>query len=721
MGELTLARRGFLKGAASLTFGFAVSPARLFAAPASGSVFSPSALLNIAPDNTVRIVMPHAEMGQGAYTGMAQILADELDADWSLVVAEHLDSLDDAFKHHAWGAIATGASTSINSQWPHLREIGASARAMLVEAAARRWEVPAQSLKTRASTVIDPANDRRATYGELTGTAATLSPPDNVTLKTRDAFTLIGQSVPRVDRMPKSTGAAVFGIDLRLPDMLTASIAHAPVFGGKLRSFDATKASAMPGVHAVVPIPTGVAVVADSFWQAKKAKDALVIDWDEGDFAQVSSADLWREYAAMADRPGPLFEQRGNPDFAGSARVVEGEFRFPFLAHAPMEPLNATVQLRGDRCEIWSGTQFQGIDVGNIERLTGIAAANVRIHTQWLGGSFGRRAAPAADFLVEAVQIAQATGLKRPIKMIWQREDDIQGGFYRPMVLHRYRIGLDDDALPRQWAHSIVGASISTGTAFESAFMADGLDTLSTEGLRHTKYAVDNVAFTLHTPQHPLEVLWWRSEADSHTGPVVEAIMNRLAREASADPIDYRRRLLAGNKDAFRIVGVLDALEEAAAWRTPPPPDVFRGVAVHPSFGSVAGYVVELKKTGTHLAFHKVTAAMDCGLVVNPHSVRAQICSAVAFALSTIIGQKIEIERGRAKQSNFHDYTVARLREVPDVDVVLVDNGLDHPTGVGEVGVPPFIPALTEAVYAATGQEITEFPMTLDGYTFITA
>ncbi len=719
MGEFTIARRGFLKGAVSLTFGLAVAPRRLLAATDSGTGFSPSALLNIAPDNTVRIIMPHAEMGQGAYTGMAQILADELDADWSLVVAEHLTSLDDAFKHRAWGAIATGASTSINSQWMHLREIGATARAMLVAAAAQRWGVPAETLTTHASNVIDTAHDRRATYGELTSAAAALTPPDAVSLKSRDEFRLIGQSVPRVDRISKSNGGAVFGIDLRLPDMLTASIAHAPVFGGKLRSFDATKAKAMPGVRAVVQIPTGVAVVADTFWQAKKAKDALVIDWDEGDFAQISSADLWREYGAMADRAGPLFEQRGKPDFSSSTSIIEGELRFPFLAHAPMEPLNATVQLDGQQCEIWSGTQFQGIDVGNIERLTGVPAANIRINTQWLGGSFGRRAAPAADFLVEAVQIAQAAGLTQPIKMIWQREDDIQGGFYRPMVLHRYRIGLDDDKLPRHWVHSIVGASISTGTAFESAFMVNGLDTLSTEGLRHTKYAVDNVEFTLHTPKHPLEVLWWRAEADSHTGPVVESIMNRLAREAAADPIDYRRQLLAGNKEAFRIVGVLDALEEAAAWRTPPPPDVFRGVAVHPSFGSVAGYVVELKKTGTELAFHRVVAAMDCGLVVNPHSVRAQICSAVAFALSTVIGQKIEIERGRAKQSNFHDYTVARLREVPEVEVVLVDNGLDHPTGVGEVGVPPFIPALTEAVFGATGQEIVEFPMALDGYTFI--
>lgn len=719
MGEFTLARRGFLKGATALTFGLVLTPARLLAAATTESVFSPSALLTIAADNTVRIVMPHAEMGQGAYTGMAQILADELDADWTLVVAEHLNSLDDAFKHRAWGAIATGASTSINSQWSNLREIGATARAMLVAAAAQRWGVAAATLRTNASTVIDVAHDRRATYGELTAAAAALSPPDSVSLKTPDEFRIIGQSVPRVDRITKSNGAAVFGIDLRLPDMLTASIAHAPVFGGKLRSFDAKAAQVMPGVRAVVPIPTGVAVIADSFWQAKKAKDALVIDWDEGAFAQTSSADLWREYSAMADHEGPLFEQRGTIDFAASATVIEGEFRFPFLAHAPMEPLNATVQIDGDRCEIWSGTQFQGIDVGNIERLTGIPAANVRINTQWLGGSFGRRAAPGADFLVEAVQIAQASGLAQPIKMIWQREDDIQGGFYRPMVLHRYRIGLDEQKLPRHWAHSVVGASISKGTAFESAFMVDGLDTLSTEGLRHTKYAVDNVAFTLHTPKHPLEVLWWRSEADSHTGPAVESIMNRLARAAAADPIDYRRRLLAGNKDAFRIVGVLDALEEAAAWRTPPPPDVFRGVAVHPSFGSVAGYVVELKKTGTELSFHKVTAAMDCGLVVNPHSVRAQICSAVAFALSTVIGQKIEIERGRAKQSNFHDYTVARLREVPDVDVVLVDNGLEHPTGVGEVGVPPFIPALTEAVYGATGQEIVEFPLVLDGYTFV--
>jgi len=709
MDNCRIGRRGFLKGAAALSFGLTLSPSRLFAKAGEPAGFSPNAMLRIDADNTIRVIMPHAEMGQGAYTGMAQILADELDAAWDTVSAEHLDSLDAEFNHQDWGTIATGASTSISSQWEHLREVGATARAMLIEAAARRWGVPAATLTTSGSRVIDSRNNRSATYGELSADAATLSPPESVTLKSPEAFTIIGRNVPRVDRVEKSSGAAKFGMDVRLPDMLTASIAHAPVFGAKLKSFDASTAKSMAGVRAVV---------AETFWQAKKAKDALVIEWDEGDFASISSEDLWRQYGELADSRGPAFERRGELDFGASASTVEGEFRFPFLAHAPMEPLNATVQLSGDHCEIWSGTQFQGIDVGNIEKLAGVPAANIRINVQWLGGSFGRRAAPQADFLVEAVQIAKASGLSNPIKLIWQREDDIQGGFYRPMVLHRYQIGVDAEGLPRNWAHQVVGASISTGTAFESAFMVDGLDTLSTEGLRHTKYHVDNVEFTLQTPKHPVEVLWLRSEADSHTGPAVETIMNRLARHAGADPIAYRRQLLAGNAEAHRIVGVLDALEQASGWRTLPPANVFRGLAVHPSFGSVAGYVVELKKTGQQLAFHKVTAAMDCGRVINADSVKAQIYSAVAFALSTVFGQKIEIDRGRAVQSNFHDYPVAGMHDVPDVDVVLVDNGLDYPTGVGEVGVPPFIPALTEAVFAATGEEVNRFPMSLDGYTF---
>lgn len=719
MDKLQLGRRGFLQGAACLSFGLALSPHRLLAQEAGAGAFSPSALLRIEPDNTVRVIMPHAEMGQGAYTGMAQIIADELDAEWHHVVAEHLQSLDAAFNHQDWGTIATGASTSISNQWNNLREIGATARTMLVEAAAKRWGVPAATLTTNRSMVIDKVNQRKISYGELTASAAQLSPPAKVTLKTPDQYTIIGQNVQRIDSVAKTSGSATFGMDLQLPNMLVAAIAHSPVFGGKVKSFDKTAAASMPGVKKIVEIPTGVAVVADTFWQAKKAKDALQIEWENGAFASTSSKDLWQQYSDLADTKGPVFERRGKIDFAQSESQIEGEIRFPFLAHAPMEPLNATVQLTKDRCEIWSGTQLQGIDAVNLEQLAGIDASKIKINTQWLGGSFGRRAAPHSDFLVEAVQIAKASKLPNPIKMIWQREDDIQGGFYRPMVLHRYKIGLDANKLPTQWTHQVVGASISNGTPFEEAFVIDGFDTLSTEGLRHNKYHVENVEFALHTTKHPIEVLWLRSEADSHTGPAVEAIMNRLARHAGANPIDYRRKLLTGNPQAHRIVGVLDALEKGSNWQTKPADNIYRGVAVHPSFGSVSGYVVELKKTGTHLSFHKVTAAMDCGRVVNPDSVKAQIYSSVAFALSTIIGQKVEIADGKAVQSNFHDYTVARLHEVPDVEVILVDNGLEHPTGVGEVGVPPFIPAVTAAVFAATGQEVNEFPMKLDGYSFL--
>lgn len=719
MDNLRTNRRGFLHGAAALSFGLVLNPHEVFAANEKPTPLSPNALLCIEPDNTIRVIMPHAEMGQGAYTGMAQIIADELDADWHNVVAEHLASLDAVFNHQAWGTIATGASTSVSSQWNNLREVGATARAMLITAAAETWGVPASTLTTERSMVIDAAKQRTLSYGELTTRAAKLTPPTSVVLKTPDQYSIIGHNVRRVDALSKSSGSAQFGMDLSLPNMLSAAIAHSKVFGGKVKSFNAASVENMPGVRSVVEIPTGVAVVADSFWQAKLAKDALEIEWDDGEFANTSSADLWLEYGKLADTKGPVFDQRGAIDFAEAETTIEGEMRYPFLAHAPMEPLNATVQLSSEQCEIWSGTQFQGIDVVNLEKLTGIDKSKIKINTQWLGGSFGRRAAPGADFLVEAVQIAKASKLPNPIKMIWQREDDVQGGFYRPMVLHRYKIGLDANSMPTQWKHTVVGASISIGTAFEDAFMVDGLDTLSTEGLRHNHYHVDNVEFELHTPKHPLEVLWLRSEADSHTGPTVEAIMNRLARRADVDPIIYRKKILQGNPKAQRMLGVLDALAATPHWQSPAGANRFRGVAVHESFGSVAGYIVELQKTGKQLRFHKVSAAMDCGRVINPESVKAQIYSSVAFALSTIIGQKIEIANGQAKQSNFHDYKVAALRDVPDVDVVLVESDLAHPTGVGEVGVPPFIPALTEAVFAATGEEINEFPMVLKDFEFL--
>lgn len=720
MPRLDLTRRAFLRGASMLTLGLAAGPGRLLAAADATAPFAPSAILRLEPDDTVRIFMPHADLGNGIYTGLAQVLADELDADWARIVTEHLDSLDPAFNHTQWGVIATGASTSVANQWTNMRQTGASARAMLVAAAAKRWGVPVDRLRTADSAVIAP-DGRRLRYGELTAEAAQLPAPAEVRVKRPADFKLIGRNVPRLDRAIKVEGKAVFGIDVQLPDLLHAAIAHAPSFGATLRAVDASRAEAMPGVRKVVRIPTGVAVVADSFWQAKKARDALALDWDGGEFAAVSQTELWRRYAALAEGEGQVFEQRGAVDFTATEKVLEGEMRFPFLAHAPMEPLNATARVDGKTCELWAGTQFQGIDVGNIEKATGIPASAIRIHTQWLGGSFGRRASPHGDFLVEAVQIAQAAGLPNPIKLLWQREDDIRGGLYRPMALHRFAVGLDADGLPAHWRHKVVCASISKGTPLEAAFFGRGFDMLSVEGLVDNLYAGTNVDYRLYTAEHPVSVCWLRGEADTHTGPVVETIVNRLARLTGADPFAYRRRLLAGKPDAARALGVLDALERAADWGTPPPPDVHRGMAVHKSFGSVCGFVVELRKTGNRLDFHRVVAALDCGLVVNPDSVKAQIYSAAAFALSTLIGQQIEIEAGAARQSNFHDYRLATLADTPAVEAHLVDNGLDHPTGVGEVPVAPFIPAVTEAVFAATGQEVDSFPVKLEGFDFIRA
>ena len=723
MDKLVLSRRAFLEGAAALTFSLALPQRGAIAARAQTATFTPSALLRIDADDTVRIIMPHADLGCGSYTGMAQVLADELDADWGRVVAEHLESLAPAFKHREWGVIATGASSSLNNQWQYLREIGATARAMLVAAAAAEWGVPAAGLRTANSQVSDPASGRNARYGELTARAATMKLPAKVTLKDPKQFKLIGQSLPRLDRIVKSDGSAIFGLDVRLPGMLHAAIAHAPVFGGKLATVDSSRAEAMPGVHKVVRIPTGVAVVADSYWQAKQARDALALRWDDGPFASVSSADLWRDYAALAATDGAVFQRQGEVRLEQAKQRLDGEMRFPFLAHAPMEPLNATAKVSDGVCEIWSGTQFQGMDVPSIEKATGIQADKITIHTQWLGGSFGRRASPFADYLVEAVQIAQGAGLSVPIKLLWQREDDIQGGLYRPMALHRYSIGLDEAGLPAHWRHRVVCATITKGTPFEAGYFVDGIDRLSIEGLIDNLYAGANVDYQLHTTSHPVSVCWLRGEGDTHTAPTVEGIVNRLARLTGSDPFAYRRRLLAGkDKDrAGRVLGVLDTLERASGWSAKPAADVYRGLAVHTSFGSVCGYVVELRKTGQRLDFHRVTAAFDCGRVINPDSVKAQVYSAVAFALSTFIGQQVEIVNGRAKQSNFHDYTVAALRHVPDVEVHLVDSALDHPTDVGEVGVPPFIPALAEAIFQATGQEVDVFPLQLKAYTFLEA
>ena len=720
MDRLAMNRRRFIQSTGTLTVGLWAAPQTLLAETSAQTAFAPNAFVRIEADETIRVVMPHAEMGQGAYTGLAQVLADELDADWAHVVAEHLASLDTDYNHQTWGVIATGASTSVATQWDNFRRAGATARAMLVDAAAAHWGVPAASLTTAKSKVLDRANNREITYGALTASAATLAAPATVTLKTPDQYTIIGRDLQRVDSVAKSDGTATFGMDLVLPDMLYAAIAHCPEFGGKIGAVDAAAAKAMPGVRKVVEIPTGVAVIAESFWQAKKAKDALVIDWDEGEFASMSSAGLWREYAALGAKKGPVFERAGTVDFDHAQAQIEGEMRFPFLAHAPMEPLNATAQVKGARCEIWAGTQFQGIDAVMLEQLLGFKPENVRINTLWLGGSFGRRGAPNSDFVVEAVQIAKASGLEDPIKMVWQREDDIQGGFYRPMALHRFRVGIDDAGLPSHWDHRIVAASITKGTAMEADYQDEnGFDLLSIDGMKHHNYRIPNYEYCLHDTAHPVSVCWLRGEAELHTAPALESIMNRLARLAAQDPIDYRRKLLQDTPYGKRMRGVLDTLESASKWQQATPENVFRGVAVMPCFGSVAGYVVELKKTGKQLAFHRVIGAIDCGRVINPEGVRSQMYGAAVFALSMVMGQQITIGSGRAVQSNYHDYIVAGSRHAPDVEVHLVDNGLDHPTGVGEVGVPSFIPAVMEAVTAATGIEVNGFPMRLDGFRFL--
>lgn len=717
-----LNRRRFLKSTGVLTLGISFAPGKLISAVEPNPEFAPNAFVRIEHDGTVRVVMPHAEMGQGAYTGLAQVLADELDADWLHVVAEHLTSLAEDYKHPDWGVIATGASTSVSGQWNQFRQAGASARAMLIEAAAQQWGVAPSSLTTENSMVIDATSGRKISYGELTAAAARITPPSEVKLKSPDQFKIIGQNLQRVDSVTKSNGQATFGMDLQLPDMLYASIARCPIFGGKLGRYDAAVAEKMPGVHRVVEIPGAVAVIADSFWQAKKAKDAVEIEWDEGGFGSTSSEDLWREYAETADKQGPVFEKHGTLDLEEADSMISGEMRFPYLAHAPMEPLNATAQVKGDRLEIWAGTQFQGIDAGFIEAALGYTRDKITINTLWLGGSFGRRGPPNSDFVVEAAQIAKASGLPNPIKMIWQREDDIRAGWYRPMALHRFQIGVDKEGLPAHWEHRLVAGPIAKGTSFEPAYSDEnGFDLLSIEGLKHQNYHCPNLEFSLHDLSHPVTVCWLRGEAELHTSPVVETILNRLARHASADRIDYRRRLLKDTDYGKRMRGVLDLLETASNWHSELPANVYRGVAVQPCFGSVCGYVVELKEQDKRLSFHKVTAAIDCGRVINPDSVRSQIQGCAVFALSMVMGQQVTIERGRAVQSNFHDYSVAYMHHAPQVDVHIVNSGLDHPTGVGEVGVPSFIPAVMDAITTATGQDINEFPMQLGEYSFLDA
>lgn len=708
-------RRKFLKNGAVLMSGLVigfylpVKFGRAYAAEAPQSakpeVYPPNAFIRIAPNGSITLIINKSEMGQGVYTSLPMLIAEELEADWNRI---HIESapVDPVYNHTAFGMQLTGGSTSVASSWEQMRRVGASARVLLIRAAAKRWGVPEQECHAANSEVIHAASGKRAGFGALASAAAKLPLPADVPLKPAGEFKIIGKPMRRLDTPEKINGTARFGIDVRLPYMLTVLVARSPVFGGKVKRFDASRALKQHGVRGVYQVPTGIAVAATGYWPAKKARDLLEIEWDEGPGAALSTPKMRADYLALAMQPGTVARQQG--DVAEGMRqahmTVAAEYEVPYLAHAMMEPLNVVVDLKPDRCTIWTGTQAQTMDRNMAAQTAGLKPEQVELHTMFLGGGFGRRANPRSDFVHEAVQVAKVIG--KPIKLMWTREDDMRGGYYRPMWVDHIEAGIAQDGKPMAWKHTIVGQSIVADTPFEPMLAKNGVDITSVEGAATLPYLIPNLRVDLHSPKNVVPVQWWRSVGHSHTAFVVETMIDELAHMAGKDPVDYRLDILPA---ASRYRGALQLAAAKAGWGSPLPAGRARGVAVHQSFESYVAQIAEVSLQQGKLHVHRVVAAVDCGMVVNPDGVQQQIEGAIVFGLSAALHGAITLEKGRVMQASFDTYTPLRQAEMPQVEVHIV-NSNEHPTGIGEPGTPPIAPAVANAVFALTGKRLRRMP-----------
>ena len=648
----------------------------------------------------------HSEMGQGTFTSLALLVAEELDADWRKVRAEHAP-VDPAYNHVKFGIQMVGGSTSTWTEYDRLRKAGATARAMLI-AAAETWKVKASTCDAKKSEVVHAASGKRLSFGKLAAAATRQAPPDDVKLKDPKDFRLIGKPTKRIEAPEKVNGAAVFGLDVKRPDMLVAVIARPPVFGGKAKRFDAAQAKAVPGVRDVVEISRGVAVVADGFWQAKKGRAALDIEWDLGRLASLDSAAQREEYVKLSEKPGAVAKQKGDANAAltAAAKKLTAEYELPYLAHAPMEPQNCVADVRPDSCEVWTGSQFQTVDRAVAAAVAGLQPEQVRFHTMLLGGGFGRRAVPDGHMVHEAVEVSKA--IKKPVKVVWTREDDTRGGYYRPRAYHKIAGGFDAAGKLTAWQHRIVCQSFIAGTAFESFVVKHGVDATAVEGAADLPYAIPNLLVDWQMAPGGVPCLWWRSVGHSHNGFVVESFLDELAHAAGKDPLEMRRGLL---EKSPRHKRVLELVAEKSGWGSKLPAGRARGVAVHESFGSYLAQVAEVSvsKEGRPRV-HRVVCAIDCGPTVNPEGIRAQMESGITFGLTAALYGEITFKDGRVQQSNFHNYQMLRMNEAPVVETHIVDSK-DKMGGVGETGVPPIAPAVCNAVFALTGKRVRRLPI----------
>ncbi|MDX1206739.1 molybdopterin-dependent oxidoreductase [Sinorhizobium medicae] len=711
-------RRQFLLGALAVGTGIAVGYRLLSASPAlageaeagnDSHAFSP--YLTIGGDGKVTILSSQFEMGQGSYNGIATLVAEELDADWSTIDVKGAAGNIPAYGNIAFGGTmqGTGGSTSMSTSWERYRKAGAAARAMLIAAAAAEWRVDAAEITVENGVLSHPSG-KSGGFGAFAAKATTMPVPADVKLKEPSAWKFIGNAeLKRFDSARKANGTEQYTIDVKLPGMLTAVMIHPPLFGAKAKSFDASAARAIKGVVDVVETPRGIAVVGEHMWAAIKGREAVTIEWDETDAEKRGTAELMSTYRDLAGKTPAAFARKdGDAEaaFAAAAKVIEATFEFPYLAHAALEPLNAVARRNEDgTIEIWGGHQLPDVYQKLASEIAGVPVENVRLNVMKTGGSFGRRAVFDGDVVVEAVHVAKALGFRAPVKVQWTREEDTRAGRYRPAYVHRLKAGIDADGKLVAWSDHIVGQSIVAKTAWDG-MVQNGVDPTSVEGANNLPYAIQNQTVGLTTTDVRVPVLWWRSVGSTHTAFAAEAFLDEVAQAAGRDPLEFRLSML---EPQSRHATVLKLAAEKADWQKPLPEGRFRGVAVAESFGSVVAQIAEVSTDGNGIKVERVVAAVDCGLAINPDQVRAQVEGGIGFGLSAILGEEITLTDGKVDQGNFDMYTPLRIDAMPKVEVHIVASS-NPPSGIGEPGVPPIGPAVANAAFKALGKRIRVMP-----------
>ena len=688
------------------------SPADILSLGAKTDFGTFGPFIKIGADGVVTVISKHIEFGQGNHAGLAAIAAEELDADWSKVKVEQAAAIAKVYANGLMGVQGTGGSSAIHNSWTQLRTAGASARAMFVQAAAAKWSVPAGEITVKDSVVSHAGSAKSAGFADLLADAAKIAPPAVPVLKDPKSFTLIGTDrVRRKDSQAKSEGAARFTQDVHLPNMLTAMVAHAPRFGAKVASFDATEAKKVAGVVDVFQIPTGVAVVADNTYAAKRGRDALKVTWDDSKSQKHNTDKLTADYTDWATGKGTLpektawqsFQSQGDLTKPAQGEVFEASYDFPYLAHAAMEPMNCVAEIGGGKTKLTFGSQIPTVDQLNTAKIVGTLPGSVEIETLFAGGSFGRRANFQSDYVSECVQIAKKVGKGRPVKLVWTREDDMMAGYFRPLTHHRVKIVTDKDGYPSSWTHRVVTQSLMKGSPIPSK----GIDESTVEGTKGSPYlkATPVVDGQVLMPDLDVPVLWWRSVGATHTAFVMEHTIDQLARKAGKDPVAYRLALFE-KAGAKRHIAVLNlAVEKAGAVS----PGWSRGVAVHESFGSVVAHIAEVKLVDGAPKVGRVVVAVDCGMAIAPDQVAAQMEGGACYGLSAAMFGQVTLKDGAVQQTNFDTYRVLRNSEAPTVETYILPS-VEAPTGVGEPGLPPIAPAVANAILALSGQATSSLP-----------